>query len=725
MRFQLALLALIVGGAVARAQFSGGRHCGRPPPRGRTSSTVAWPSWAGNNMNWRAAVVSKAVSSAPTLKYTYDTGGSDVSCTPTVVDGAAYFGDWGGYLYKVNTSTGALIWKLKASTVNDLVGPTPGHTEVLITRNSPTHAPGGILLFGTQVKTAPGPATGSQAWLVAIKASDGNPLWRHDCSDGNSYAVLTASPTVHKGGVYVGISSIEELVAILGGCLKYTYDTGGSDVSCTPTVVDGAAYFGDWGGYLYKVNTSTGALIWKLKASTVNDLVGPTPGHTEVLITRNSPTHAPGGILLFGTQVKTAPGPATGSQAWLVAIKASDGNPLWRHDCSDGNSYAVLTASPTVHKGGVYVGISSIEELVAILGGDCCKFRGSVKKISLATGMRQWEFFTVPDNGNTTTGFSGVAVWGSQISVDAERGLVYAATGNNYEVPASVEQCVTSNRGNETRQKACIDAVPGNWDNSILALRMDDGHLAWGRRMTYFDIWTLACFVPSAVGCPIPESPDYDFGQGPLYLPRVKCPSGTRDILVAAAKSGLAYGLDAANPEAGGDAAFRVSWITPTGAGSTSGGSQWGSAYDGKRTVFLQNANFASSNVTLTNPARDSTKWTTFGFATAIDVCDGSIIWQAASPVNASLMGAPTYAGVGQLGGSGYVFYPSTSAEGHIPVFKASTGQLHALLVAGPGSIVSGPSIVNDMLYVGAGYARFGLGIAGSNVRAFNLTSTI
>lgn len=52
------------------------------------------------------------------------------------------------------------------------------------------------------------------------------------------------------------------------------------------------------------------------------------------------------------------------------------------------------------------------------------------------------------------------------------------------------------------------------------------------------------------------------------------------------------------NPQ-GGDVPFRLRWTTTTGAASEAGGSQWGSASDGRGTVFLQNANRRYTNVTL------------------------------------------------------------------------------------------------------------------------------
>lgn len=61
--------------------------------------------------------------------------------------------------------------------------------------------------------------------------------------------------------------------------------------------------------------------------------------------------------------------------------------------------------------GAVYVGVSSNEELVDGIGLECCTFRGSVVKLDLKTGAKQWQFHTAPDNGGKVDGWSGNAVW--------------------------------------------------------------------------------------------------------------------------------------------------------------------------------------------------------------------------------------------------------------------------------------------------------------------------
>jgi polyvinyl alcohol dehydrogenase (cytochrome) len=59
----------------------------------------------------------------------------------------------------------------------------------------------------------------------------------------------------------------------------------------------------------------------------------------------------------------------------------------------------------------------------------CCSFRGSFQKLSAATGAVAWKTYTTPQ------GWSGTAVWGSAPPIDAARGQIVIATGDNYDFP--------------------------------------------------------------------------------------------------------------------------------------------------------------------------------------------------------------------------------------------------------------------------------------------------
>src|SRR5678816_2126423 len=92
----------------------------------------------------------------------------------------------------------------------------------------------------------------------------------------------------------------------------------------------------------------------------------------------------------------------------------------------------------------------------------CCTFRGSVVALRVRDGAQLWKTYLVDPakeigkNASNAARFapSGVAVWATP-TIDAKRGLLYVATGDNYTEPAS----------------AMSDAV--------LALDMRDGRVVW------------------------------------------------------------------------------------------------------------------------------------------------------------------------------------------------------------------------------------------------------
>ena len=54
------------------------------------------------------------------------------------------------------------------------------------------------------------------------------------------------------------------------------------------------------------------------------------------------------------------------------------------------------------------------------------------------TGQLLWKTFMVP------SGYTGGAVWGSTPAIDAKRGQLYIATGNNYSIPQSALDCIAA-----------------------------------------------------------------------------------------------------------------------------------------------------------------------------------------------------------------------------------------------------------------------------------------
>jgi polyvinyl alcohol dehydrogenase (cytochrome) len=340
-------------------------------------------------------------------------------------------------------------------------------------------------------------------------------------------------------------------------------------VTARAAVVNGVAYFPDWAGNLYAVNANNGKKIWSHQLSDYGLAAG-TKSRTSPAVVN--------GVVYIGTQYVPPPTPNAQQPptGWLLAIDAKTGNLNWKVQPDTSNPFPVITGSPAVASGIVYVSMTSNEEFAASLvpSYPCCSASGSVVAVSAATGAKLWQTPTVPD------GYSGGAVWGSNPVVDQARGTVFVGTGNNYSHPTAKAYlaCV---KGGGT-EAACL--APDNHADSILALDMNTGVIKWATRLMKWDQpfyvngsddWNTDCIpgLGSGVNCPPPlpsaqnplqpTGPDFDFGSAPNEI-TYQTSNGTETIIGAGQKSGIYYALD---PNTGA-----VLWATQVGPGSSLGG---------------------------------------------------------------------------------------------------------------------------------------------------------
>src|SRR5579864_8642828 len=141
--------------------------------------------------------------------------------------------------------------------------------------------------------------------------------------------------------------------------------TLGGDVSARAAVVDGVAYVPDWAGNLWAINANNGKTLWSHQLSEYGLATG--------TVSRTSPAVV-NGVVYLGTQYNSS-----GPTGWLLAINAVTGNLVWKVQPDKSNPFPVITASPTVVNGRVFVGMTSNEEFVAAASFyPCCSARGSV-----------------------------------------------------------------------------------------------------------------------------------------------------------------------------------------------------------------------------------------------------------------------------------------------------------------------------------------------------------
>jgi polyvinyl alcohol dehydrogenase (cytochrome) len=480
----------------------------------------------------------------------------------------------------------------------------------------------------------------------------------------------------------------------------WTFTTGG-DVSARAAVVLGIAYFPDWAGNIYAVDAFTGALIWKRQLSDYGLAAG--------TYSRTSPAVVDG-IVYIGTQYV-----ASGPTGWLLAIDRFTGKLIWKTQPDPDNPSPVITASPVVVEGTVYVGMTSNEEFVAGESSTyiCCSQRGSVVAVDAFNGAVKWQTHTVP------LGYSGGNVWGSTPVVDAARRTVYVGTGNNYAVPndPSYQACISMGLS----RASCLPA--DDHFDSVIAFDTENGAIKWATRLASWnqpnaadpaqsgvtngsDFWNTSCggMFGYAGNCPPSPGPDYDFGSGPNEI-TYDTGRRTETIIGVGQKSGIYYAL---NPDTGA-----VLWKTQVGPGSSLGGIEWGSASDGT-SIYVAIANLDGLPYGVDGSL-------TAGSWAALDPATGAIKWQTADPT--------PYTGAIDLGplavANGVVYAPSMGGYGSASTvnptmfaLNAETGKIVWSFAPG-SSVIAGATIAEDTVFWGAGYSHFGPTLGSGNNKFF------
>jgi len=460
--------------------------------------------------------------------------------------------------------------------------------------------------------------------------------------------------------------------------LKWAFGFPGSTrAQGQPTLMGGQLFVGSQSGKVYALDARTGCTHWVFDAG---------------FSVRSAITVAASGdgwSAYFGDQRGNAYAvdAVTGQQRWKTHVEA--------------HASAMVSGAPTLSGGVLYVPVSSFEEVSgANPNYQCCSFRGSLVALDAASGKILWQGYTIPEaaaavrknaSGVQLWGPSGASIWSSP-SVDAERRMVYATTGDSFSDPAA----------------ATSDA--------FVAFRFDSGELAWSRQMTEGDAFTVACLGGNSTNCPEAKGPDLDFGSSPML---VNLPDGRR-MLIAGQKSGVVHAID---PDRQG----AIVWQRRVGRGGPAGGVQWGAAVDSDR-VYVAVSDLVARPVPegaagaqkalyggrsfLLDPSQG-------GGISALNLATGEVIWHTPHPGCGDVPGCSPGQSAAVTAIPGVVF--SGGLDGHLRAYAASSGaiiwdidtaQTYSTVngVAAHGGSLDGPGavIVDGMLYVNSGYANFG-----------------
>jgi len=478
--------------------------------------------------------------------------------------------------------------------------------------------------------------------------------------------------------------------------LKWAATTAG-DVSATPAVVDGAVYFGDFGGMLWKLDAETGAVIWSHRVSDYTGIAGD--------IARTSPSLA-GSTLVVGDL----------RHPDMLGIDAMTGDLRWITQVHP-DPKGIMTGSPVLAGDTIFTGVSA-----SGASGPGATFRGAIVALDAQTGQILWTSYSLPDNGGVAGGYAGATMF-SPPAVDLRAGLVYGTFGQPYTEPAAVTACHAAHGGFD---ESCEQ--PGSYLKSVVAFDMKTGAPRWSYRVQGHDPWLRACgdLPPAVTWCASEfDGEKWDLGGSGVNVMRLRTerPRGggderwhdgeehSRDVVGIGAKSGVYIALDATTG--------RFIWNTLIGPGGDQGGMEWGTAFDGRR-IYVSITNHHHIPYKLTQNGILTNETVTGGSWAALDPGSGTILWQTPDPQVETLPGAGVV-GVWDLA-------PVTVANGVVYVAsmaKLATGnQMFALDAAtgailwqfGAGSSVNaGPAVVNGSVYWGSGYARSGVEGSGSN----------
>jgi polyvinyl alcohol dehydrogenase (cytochrome) len=383
---------------------------------------------------------------------------------------------------------------------------------------------------------------------------------------------------------------------------------------------------------------------------------------------------------------------------WFYSVDAANGRLLWKKHV-DEHDAARLTGAPVAANGIVYVPVASWEENRASSPEyPCCTARGSVVALRARDGAVVWKTYMVDTPKETGKSSAGVSQWGpsgagiwSSPTLDFERGLLYATTGDNYSGPVT-----------ET-------------SDAVVALDLKNGRIAWSRQFTTGDIFNGACATSNAK-C----GPDYDFGSSAMLVR-----SGGKTLLLAGQKSGVVYALD---PDRKGE----IVWQTRVGKGSTNGGVQWGMAADGRNVYaavsdVIRTARRDRDLADLRDRDLDPQQG---GGLTALRLSDGSKAWYAAPrPCEPPKPGCSPAQPAAVTAIPGVIF--SGSVDGHLRGYSAENGEVlwdfdtarefeTVRGIKGHGGSIDGPGpvVVNGMVFINSGYSRQA-GMPGNVLLAF------
>ena len=137
--------------------------------------------------------------------------------SPTVVGGRVYIGSRTGIVYALNETTGAVVWQKQLDFGSSTVCGAKGITGTATVAADPVSGTMTVYVPGAHYLYALNASTGAQLWKVAIgpATADGEARWYN-----------WSSPTVVGGRIYMGLAANCDANKVRGGVVQINQHTG-------------------------------------------------------------------------------------------------------------------------------------------------------------------------------------------------------------------------------------------------------------------------------------------------------------------------------------------------------------------------------------------------------------------------------------------------------------------------------------------------------------------
>lgn len=271
-----------------------------------------------------------------------------------------------------------------------------------------------------------------------------------------------------------------------------------------PIVVDGVMYVTQRPNDVMAVDAITGRVFWRYQWTN-------SPNATVCCGANNRGVAILGDKVFMGTL-----------DAHLVALDATNGQPLWVTEVGDVNLAYSLTMAPLAVKDKVIVGV----------GGGEYGIRGYIAAYNADTGEEEWRFYTIPGPGEP-----GHETWEDD---DWEHGGASVWVTGSYDPDLNLTYWGVGNPGPDWNAAQ----RPGDnlYSDAAVALDVDTGELVW-----HFQ------FTPN-------DGYDYDSVQVPI-LADIEWNGEPRRVMLWANRNGYFYVLDRVTGEfLDGTPFVRVNW---------------------------------------------------------------------------------------------------------------------------------------------------------------------